>query len=198
MFIHKQKSNKLNSGNEVCVKFVDDASAAASYDLKQVVEPVSHPYQQPVTFNQRTGHQVKQEAHTIQSLVNLFLEFTNRNSFVINKKKCEIMVFNLSNKYSFPPDVMIGNSDMINEVTHANILGLIVQSNLKWDKNTEHIFKKAASKLWLLRRLQRINLDIELMVDFYKKEIRCILEYSVPVWYSSITIEQSKHIEKIQ
>ena len=109
-----------------------------------------------------------------------------------------MLVFNFSNKLAFPPDVKIGHSDTLNEVNHAKILGLIIQSNLKWNLNTEFIYNKAAEKLWLLRRLRQFKLEVETLTDFYTKEIRVILEYAAPVWYSGITLKQSKTIEKIQ
>ena len=75
---------------------------------------------------------------------------------------------------------------------------MIIQSNLGWTENTDHIVNKASNKLWLLRRLKKLDLGIEVLLDFYKKEIRCLLEYAVPVWYSGITLQQSKSIEVIQ
>ena len=36
------------------------------------------------------------------------------------------------------------------------------------------------------------------LCDIYVKEIRVLVEYAVPVWYSTITREQSNYIEKIQ
>ena len=69
---------------------------------------------------------------------------------------------------------------------------------MRWNLNTEYICSKASTKLWLLRRFKRLDFDQELLLDFYNKEIRCLFEYAVPVWYSGITLEQSKAIEAIQ
>ena len=102
------------------------------------------------------------------------------------------MIFNFSQIYAFPPDIVIGESEIIKEVTHTKLLGLVLQSNLKWNKNTEYIYGKAATKLWLLRRLRKFDLDTDTLTDFYVKEIRSILEYAVPAWYSAVTIDQSK------
>ena len=60
------------------------------------------------------------------------------------------------------------------------------------------MFNKAASKLWLLRRLKKLKFEPELLCDFYKKEIRVLVEYAIPVWYSSLTRDQSNSLEKIQ
>ena len=66
-------------------------------------------------------------------------------------------------------------------MTFSKILGVIIKSDLRWDRNTEYIFSKAANKIWLLRRLRIYISDIEILKDFYIKEIRSLLEYAVPV-----------------
>ncbi len=43
-----------------------------------------------------------------------------------------------------------------------------------------------------------LGLETELLVDFYTKEIRSLLEFPVPVWHSGITLQQSEDIEQIQ
>ena len=177
---------------------MDDCCTAAAYNLKEALEVVSTPYVKPVTYNERTGHCIKEGENKLQVLIDEFSDFTSENKFLINDQKCQAMIFNFSRLYAFPSDLKIHGSDLLTEVTQSKILGLIIQSNLKWDMNTEFICKKTSTKLWLLRRLKRLDIDTELLLDFYKKEIRCHLEYAVPVWYSGITLEQSKAIEAIQ
>ena len=55
-----------------------------------------------------------------------------------------------------------------------------------------------AIEISLSHRTDTYVLGQDILTDFYKKEVRVHLEYSVPVWYSSITREQSNSIEKIQ
>ena len=50
----------------------------------------------------------------------------------------------------------------------------------------------------MLRRLNNYDMEIELLTDFYEKEIRSLVEYAVPIWQSALTLQQSKTIEKIQ
>ena len=54
------------------------------------------------------------------------------------------------------------------------------------------------SKMWLLRRLKRINFDIDLILDFYLKEIRPLTEHGVVVWNSGLTKGQVADLEKVQ
>ena len=54
------------------------------------------------------------------------------------------------------------------------------------------------SKMWLLRRLKRLNLDVDLILDFYLKEIRPLAEHGVAIWNSGLTKGQVADLEKIQ
>ena len=62
----------------------------------------------------------------------------------------------------------------------------------------EHICEKARGKLWMLRRMNKLNLDIHQMFDVYIKEVRSVLELAVPVWHPGLTQKQSEDIERIQ
>ena len=48
--------------------------------------------------------------------------------------------------------------------------------------NTQYICEKAMKRMWTLRRMKSLNLDENLILDTYIKEIRSILELAVPVW----------------
>ena len=74
----------------------------------------------------------------------------------------------------------------------------MVCQDLKWFKNTAYICQKARQRLWILRRMLKLDLDIYQMFDVYTKEIRSILEMAVPVWHSGLTNQQTDDIESIQ
>ena len=61
-----------------------------------------------------------------------------------------------------------------------------MSQDLRWNKNTDFICNKATQKLWIIRRLKKFKLNTNQLVDVYKKEVRSILEYAVPVWHSGI------------
>ena len=57
---------------------------------------------------------------------------------------------------------------------------------------------KARQKLGILRRLRNINLNKFQLYDVYIKEVRSILELSVPVWHPGLTRQQTSEIESVQ
>ena len=50
----------------------------------------------------------------------------------------------------------------------------------------------------MLRRMKILNIDPDIIVDFYFKGIRSICEMACQVFHSGLTKNQSKDIEKIQ
>ena len=104
----------------------------------------------------------------------------------------------VSRKWDFPPEVKFNDGTLIEYVPDIKLLGVVVSSDTRWSKNTDYICHKARGKLWILRRLLNLNLDIYQMFDVYTKEVRSILELAVPVWHSGLTKQQSQDIERIQ
>ena len=83
-------------------------------------------------------------------------------------------------------------------VESSSLLGIQIQSNLKWNQNTDYICSRAYSRIWMLRRLKLNGAEIEDLVDIYIKQVRCTLELAVPVWSPSLTKGQSAQIERVQ
>ena len=120
------------------------------------------------------------------------------NKVKLNPKKTKIIKFNKSRKHDFPPELFLSGNQMLDVVPEIKLVGVMVSQDLKWQKNTDLICTKARQKLWVIRRLKQYSIENEKLVDVYKKEVRSLLEYAVPVWHSSITNIQSKQIERVQ
>ena len=125
-------------------------------------------------------------------------EFTNLHKLKVNETKSKLMVFNPSKNYQFPLEIGFNHSKLLEVVSSAKILGVIVSNDLKWSLNTEYITKKALSRLWTLRRMKNLGLSNEVIFDVYMKEVRSILEFGVPVWNGGLTLKDSSKIENIQ
>ena len=124
--------------------------------------------------------------------------FTHENKMVINTNKTKIMKFSRSRKWDFPPELKFSNGTQIDSISETKLVGVMISQNLRWQKNTEYICNKARKKLWILRRLVKLDLDLFTLFDVYTKEVRSVLELAVPVWHSGLTKLQSSEIERIQ
>ena len=73
---------------------------------------------------------------------------------------------------------------MIERVTSYKILGVFMDSDLKWNSHVEYIFKKACKKLYSLRVLRRAGVNHTNILKVYLTTVIPVLEYAVPVWQS--------------
>lgn len=124
-------------------------------------------------------------------------DWTKENKMLINEKKTKSMIFNFTDKYKFSTRLKLNdtNVDVINEV---KLLGTYITSDLKWDRNTDFIVKKANARMELLRRMSPFGASQEQLTNIYKIFIRSILEQSSNVWHSSLTQENINDLERVQ
>ena len=195
----------LKCEDDICLKhpktthaiFVDDLSEMEAINLKKylVDDPSMRP--RPLKFHERTmqilspGLKLQQNLHKIE-------RFTQVNKMKINEEKTKVMLFNFSKNQDFPPELSFSNGMILECLEESKLLGVHIQSNLKWGTNTSAIYKKAMSKMWLLRRMKYLKLEETLILDYYLKEIRPLAEHGVPTWNSGLTAGQVRILEKIQ
>ena len=188
--VRKEKAEK--------VKYLDDGSVAVSVNLKKCLKPIPVKRARPLNYHERTEQILPAENNLLQYYLHDTENFVNENKMKINNKKTKVMIFNKARKWDFPPELSLADQINLEVVSEQKLLGIIVSSDLRWEKNTLYICQKAMEKMWILRRLKLFQLDIEHICDTYVKEIRSILELSVPVWHSGLTAKQSRDIERIQ
>ena len=89
-------------------------------------------------------------------------------------------------------------STSLEVISEVKLVGIILSDDLKWQKNTDYITRKAMKKMWILRRLKHMNMSTSFLVDVYTKEVRSTLEQAVPIWNASLTVQQVRAIERVQ
>ena len=92
----------------------------------------------------------------------------------------------------------IGRSEMLEEKKTVKILGIQVQSDLRWQSQVNQMISRASKTTWVLRRMRTLGVDRKTLVDFWRSEGRVHLEMAVPVWHSSLTLAQRKSLERCQ
>jgi hypothetical protein len=187
------------SGNSaIQLKYVDDATKAASVNLQKslIPDPETRPF--PLNYHERTQMIMEPEENALQQELYRFQTETEGNNFVTNKSKTFAMIFNNSRKYAFPPEFTMDGSELIEVKNVLKILGVMVQDDLRWGAQVKQMTTKASKKLWLLRRMKQLGVDEATITTYWKSEGRCHLEYGVPVWNGGITKGQQRDLLRVQ
>ena len=109
------------------------------------------------------------------------------------------MCFNFRTSLEFPPIFKVGDSSKALEIVkETRLLGIILTDDLKWNAHVDFMCKKASKKIWQLRRMKILKLEPDILLDFYCKEVRSILEFGVACWNCGLTGKSSDQIERIQ
>ena len=108
------------------------------------------------------------------------------------------MIDSRNYRSSLPPELKFHDGTQLQTKTETKLVGVMITQNLSWQRNTDYFCEKARRKIWILRGMVGMDMDISTIFDVYTKEVRSILELAVPVWHSGQTRVQTKFNERIQ
>ena len=186
------------SGNAaIQLKYIDDSTKAATINLQSslIPDPSTRPF--PLKYHERTKMILNPEENILQHELDRFDNEIKQNNLVINSKKSLVMVCNPSKKYDFPPEFTIGQK-MLEVKSSLKILGITIQDDLRWNEQVAEMTKKASRKIWVLRRMKKLGIDEQTICNFWKAEGRVHLEAGAVAWSSSLTVQQARHLQRVE
>ena len=169
------------------LKYVDDLTIAESMRLKNVLNVENDKaWTRPLAYHDRTEQILQPQDSQVQAQLSELDQYAETNQMKINHKKSKVMLFNTARTNDFTPEMKL-DGVLLEVVEEMKLLGVIITNDLKWHKNTEHITKKAYSRIWLLKRLKQMGASKQALLDIYTKHVRSVLEFAAVVWHSSPT-----------
>ena len=132
-------------------KFVDDLSFIEVIKLLEV-GMTSYNVKVHVPSNVPTHNQII-PANNLKSqqYLNIINNWTKKKKMKLNEKKTKNMIFNFTKKFQFTTNLSVNDKE-IEVVDETKLLGTYLTSDLKWNKNTSELIKKAYKRMPLLTR----------------------------------------------
>ena len=178
-------------------RFLDDLSTLEKIYLLTVgLASVNVKQQVPNDINE-SNQFIPSDYLNTQNWLQDINEWTKNQKMLINAQKTDFMIFNFTDKYQFTARLEL-DGQVLQEVQEKKLLGTYITNDLKWDKNTNFIVKKANAAMELLRRLSAFNIGTEDMKTIYILFVRSQLEQSAVVWHSLLTEENRADLERVQ
>ena len=78
------------------------------------------------------------------------------------------------------------------------LLGLILTSDLHWDRNIDYLVKDANKRMLMLHAASKFTTDKQVLKQIYYSRIRCKLDQSAVVWNGSLTLKNKSDLERVQ
>ena len=120
------------------------------------------------------------------------------NNMVLNPKKCKEMTLRFRRVVDHLPSALAIDTKALGTVDAHKVLGVTIQSNLKWDLHINEVVAKASKRLHILRVLKRGGVPPADLLKVYFALIRSVLEYCCPVWHNALLVKLSDSIERVQ
>ena len=194
-----QKKNKRTKIPNVHMKFIDDMTMAEALNLKDCLEPNPDPNMPfPLAFHDRTQHVLPDSKNEMQRQLDRMTLYCQENDMKMNHKKTKVAIFNTARTYDFMPKLSIEEKTHLEVVEEFKLLGVVFQTDLRWQANTDYMCKKGYARLWMIRRLNALGADMTEMLDVFYKQIRSVLELAVAVWEPRLSQAHSKQLERVQ
>ena len=133
-------------------------------------------------------------AKTINREVIKISQWLGANKLSLNVAKIKFMVFHASKKSVIYPELQI-NGNNIERVTQFNFLGLILESNLSWNKHINHISLKVSKAIGILYRLKSVY-PLSVLLTLYNTLVLPYFNYGILTWGS--IIKEDHHLHKLQ
>ena len=178
-------------------KFVDDLTFLEVIQLLNV-GLASYNFKRHVSSNIETHNQIIPSINLkSQQHLNLINDWTKKKKMRLNENKTKNIIFNFTRKFQFTTDIAVNNRN-IEVVKETKLLGTYITNNLKWNKNTSEIVKKANKRMKILNRATNFTSNIHSLKRIYLTYILSLLDQSAVVWHSSLSKKNSRDLERIQ
>ena len=141
-------------------------------------------------------HYIHQSNLLTQNHVNTISEWTRSNKMLLNSAKSNYMIF--TRRYGSLCTRLNLDGNILEKVSATKLLGVWISEDLDWELNTSELCKKAYSRISLLCKLKYVGMSTQDLLKTYISFIRCLLEYACVVWHSTLTVNQTCALERVQ
>ena len=134
---------------------------------------------------------------TIQSDLDYISSWSSANHMKLNQKKCkELRVCFLRESPVLDP-LRIDGIPM-DVVDCHKVLGIVLNSSLKWADHVDMIVKRGAKRLHIIRASKKSGMPPDDLLTIYVALIGSVLEYCCAVWHTSLPSYFNEQFERLQ
>ena len=194
-YIVASDDNTYHVPSEDRYKFCDDASVLEVVMLGDILTEYSSKDHVPSDIGVDQLFLDPSKCKTPKYLDSI-ANWTTENLMQLNEAKSEYQIFTRT-RQEFATRISINNKT-IDRKYSAKVLGVWLQPDGGWTKNTSEICKRAFSKLSMLTKLKYAGTKTQDLLQIYKLFIRSTAEYSSVVFHSNLGAKNTAALEKIQ
>ena len=185
--LHAGVPQGTHLGPIIFLTVINDACQDSSLPYWKYVDDMS-------IVHSRSAHEPSTQLQTTMTEVQ---EWSSANGMTLNPTKCQIMQISFMKHPPPAPEIII-DGQILQETTHARVLGVHLQNDLKWTTHVNYMLQRANGRLYMLRLLKSHGLSLKDLCTIYVGYVRPLVEYACPVWNGGLTKQQILLLERVQ
>ena len=119
------------------------------------------------------------------------------NNMILNAEKTEIMNTCLSFRSQYDDDLFLDDVK-ISPSECTKFLGIFIDNKLSFNSHVNSLVSKCNARLFLMRKLKTFGLNNDGLKTFYVSNIRSVMSYAAPAWYTLLSNTNKQRLERIQ
>ena len=143
--------------------------------------------------NGRTWKEVETK---LQDQLNVVMKWLKNNSMFLNVEKTKVMMFGSQKKLRQGTINLHTNDGQLEVVHNFKYLGVILDSGLKWTKQTENVVSKISRIIGVIRKI-KYYVTKENLIDLYYSLILPYIDYCIVIWGNTSRTNLTK-IQRVQ
>ena len=132
-----------------------------------------------------------------RALVDKFVEWTGQNHLQLNISKTREMVIDFRKMRKTAPQPLCTLGKDVEVVEDYKYLGVTINHRLDWRSNTEAVYKKGMSRLYILRKLKSFSVYSKMLEILYQSVVASVLFFAVVCLGSSIGASDTNRLNKL-
>ena len=125
-----------------------------------------------------------------------FFQWCKDNFLQLNVTKTKELVIDFRRSASQIPSLSL-DGQVVERVEVFKYLSTHVDSRLSFSHHVDQIYKKAQSRLFMLRKLRSFGASPETLKLFYSSYIESLLMFSFLAWYGSLGVRDRCRLQKV-
>ncbi|KAI3363548.1 hypothetical protein L3Q82_012140 [Scortum barcoo] len=127
-----------------------------------------------------------------------FVDWCELNHLQVNASKTKEMVIDFSRKPSSNDIAPVNIQGLdIERVRTYKYLGVHLNNKLDWTDNTDSLYKRGQSRLYMLRRLGSFGVCRPLLRAFYETVVASVVSYAVVCWGGGCSERDKKRLNRL-
>ena len=145
-------------------KYIDDLTLLELVSLSGLLTDYKYTEHVPSDIGTEQAF-LSTDSYQTQDHLDYIADWSEQNLVKLNESKCNYMVFTRSNE-NFSTRLTVNNYK-IDKIPETKILGIWINENLSWGKNTKEICKRAYSRVSMLTKFKYVGTSIEDLIEIY-------------------------------